>query len=159
MPVTKRHGPHGMRGRKGCADTLRGSGRIPRHLAPHQKPCVMGELENQAGCWFGRFTRLTRNRSDGGQMGDWGLSVKRYLKRFAFTLTYQRKAKRVQRMAVLLRFAISCTSGLSRNALEFSELQQGMMRGGRREGPVRALSAIANLVPRDRQTAPGLAIG
>lgn len=77
--MTKRYGPHGMRGRKGCADTLRRSGRIPRHLAPHQKPCVMGNWKDQAGCWFGRLARLTRNRSDEAQMGDRRLSVKRYL--------------------------------------------------------------------------------
>src|SRR6056297_2992064 len=39
------------------------------------------------------------------------------LKRFAFNLRYQLKAKRVQRMSGARRFAKICDSGFSRNAL------------------------------------------
>ncbi|MEI4195426.1 hypothetical protein V8359_12960, partial [Roseovarius sp. E0-M6] len=38
----------------------------------------------------------------------------RKLKRFAFNLRHQRKAKRVQRLNVALRFAQICDSGFSR---------------------------------------------
>ncbi|MEI4197936.1 hypothetical protein, partial [Roseovarius sp. E0-M6] len=44
----------------------------------------------------------------------------RKLKRFAFNLRHQRKAKRVQRLNVALRFAQICDSGFSRNAFGFT---------------------------------------